>query len=179
MSDEAEVIEKTPEEIAEDFAILTHCIVDPQEWVDRAITNNMEWAIQAKVEENRQNYINARYLSITVDPETGEETRIENPDYMNRAERDAMEELQRDPLYGKTPEETIVIKKQQINNICQAKILARFSLIYQANVANGLYPDNGMKQWIADMITESNRCTDLIELNQPAFPNWPVYVEVI
>jgi hypothetical protein len=47
------------------------------------------------------------------------------------------------------------------------------------NVSNDLYPDAGMKVWIADMIAESNRCTDLIDLNSEAIPVWPIYTEVI
>jgi len=74
--------------------------------------------------------------------------------------------------------ETIADRKLLINTICQSIILDRFSLIYQANVANGLYPDSGMKNWIADMIQESNRCHDLLDTTGDATPAWPVYVEV-
>lgn len=94
-TEEIIVIEKTPEQLAEEAAILAHVIVDPQAWIDNAIANNLEWAIQEKVEKYRQDYLDAKYLSITVDPETGIETRVENPDYLNRAERDALEEAAR------------------------------------------------------------------------------------
>jgi hypothetical protein len=76
------------------------------------------------------------------------------------------------------PATSLTQNKELINAICQAIILDKFSLIYQANVANGLYPEAGMKTWIADMVAESNRCTDLLELNQTAVPAWPVYEEV-
>lgn len=163
----------------EEAAILAHVIQNPDEWINRAIANDMEWAIQEKIDANRQDYLNAKYLSITVDPETGIETRIENPEYLNRAERDALEELKRDPLYDKTEAEIVAIKKQQLNLICQTTILARFSLIHQIDVAHGIYPDNGMKQWIADMVIESNRCCDLIDLGQAYTAEWPEYVEVV
>ncbi len=73
---------------------------------------------------------------------------------------------------------TIAGRKQLINIICQAIILDKFSLIYQANVANGLYPDSGMKIWIAGMIQASNRCHDLLDTTGDATPAWPIYVEV-
>lgn len=69
--------------------------------------------------------------------------------------------------------------KAQINTTCQSTILAKFSIIHQLDVANGLYADNGMKVWIAAMVAESNRCTDLVDLAQPAVPVWPEYVEVV
>lgn len=84
---------------------------------------------------------------------------------------------------GNTPElvdpPTLEQLKQAINAVCQSIILDRFSLIHQLNVANGLYADKGMKAWIADMVSESNRCTDLIDMNQEAVPMWPEYVEVV
>jgi len=70
-------------------------------------------------------------------------------------------------------------KKQQINAVCQVLILDKFSIIHQLDVAHGLYIDNGMKAWIAAMVAESNRCTDLVDTNQPAVPVWPEYVEVV
>ncbi|MFH0995811.1 MAG: hypothetical protein V1844_09985 [Pseudomonadota bacterium] len=73
---------------------------------------------------------------------------------------------------------TIASRKLLINIICQAIILNKFPLIYQANVANGLYPDSGMKNWIAEMIQESNRCHDLLDTTGDATPAWPIYVEV-
>jgi len=183
-----EIITKTSEQIIEDYAILAHCIVDPQAWIDNAIANNLEFAIQEKIEKNRQDYLNEKYLSITVDEKTGIEIRTENPDYLNRAERDALEELKRDPLYNKTLDETAAIIKTRINAECQSTILARFPIIHQLDVANGLYPDRGMKQWIADMIIESNRCHELIDTLVAAqaiiddvkavIPTWPIYEEV-
>ena len=70
-------------------------------------------------------------------------------------------------------------EKQQINFACQSLILEKFSLIHQLDVANGLYADNGMKAWIEAMISESNRCTDLIDDGKDAVPVWPEYVEVV
>ena len=104
----------------EDQAVLTHCIVDPQAWIDNAIANNLEFAIQEKINKYRQEYFDAKYLSITIDPETNLETRIENLDYLNRAERDALEEEKRSPLYGKTPAEIFEIKKAQMSSMIQS-----------------------------------------------------------
>lgn len=74
--------------------------------------------------------------------------------------------------------DTVADKKTLINTICQAIILSRFSIIYQSNVANGLYPDAGMRTWIAAMIDESNRCHDLLDVTGTATPVWPNYVKV-
>lgn len=48
---------------------------------------------------------------------------------------------------------------------------------FQLNCANGIYPQiviDKMKTDIAGIITESNRCEDLIIAGQLAVPNWPV-----
>ena len=59
----------------------------------------------------------------------------------------------------------------------QKVILAKYPLWYQTNCANGVYPAQAasdMATAIASVITESNRCEDLIEAGQPYTPNWPV-----
>jgi hypothetical protein len=57
----------------EDQAVLTHCIVDPQAWIDNAIANNLEFAIREKINKYRQEYFDAKDL----------------PGYQTRAEREA------------------------------------------------------------------------------------------
>ena len=103
--EEVEPIQKTPEQIAEDMAILAHVITDPQAWIDNAIANNLEWAIQEKIDKYRQDYLTAKYLSITVDEETGEETRVPNPDYKNRVERDTPPPLTEEQIATKALQE--------------------------------------------------------------------------
>jgi hypothetical protein len=121
----------------EDQAVLSHCIVDPQAWIDNAIANNLEFAIQEKINKYRQEYFDVKYISIGISDDTGEEEYIENPDYLNRAERDALEELKRDPLYGKTPEEIIEINKQ--------KALANLAISQKAIQEAGMTCSNGIK----------------------------------
>jgi hypothetical protein len=126
----------------EDQAVLTHCIVDPQAWIDNAIANNLEFAIQEKINKYRQEYLDTKYLSITIDPETNLETRIENPDYLNRAERDALEEEKRQPLYGKTPAEIIEINKQ--------KALAQLAISQKVIQEAGMTCSNGIKLQVGE-----------------------------
>ena len=78
----------------------------------------------------------------------------------------------------------IATQKALINRDCSDRIFDRFPIIFQTNAANGLYPDAGMKVWIANMIAESNRCTDLceeatiMEAVLAISPAWPGFVEV-
>jgi hypothetical protein len=145
----------------EDQAVLTHCIVDPQAWIDNAIANNLEFAIQEKISKYRQEYLDAKYLSITIDPETNLETRVENPDYLNRAERDALEELKRDPLYGKTPEEIIEINKQ--------KALANLAISQKAIQDAGMTCSNGIKLQVGedDLLRWTQLMMNIIAFSPP------------
>ena len=63
----------------EQNAILTHCIVDPQAWIDNAVDKVGEWAVLEKIEKNRDDYLLHK----------------DDPDYKNRAERDAADEAAR------------------------------------------------------------------------------------
>jgi hypothetical protein len=126
----------------EDQAILTHCIVDPQAWIDNAIANNLEFAIQEKINKYRQEYFDAKYISIGISDDTGDEEYIENPDYKTRAQRDALEEEKRQPLYGKTPEEIIEINKQ--------KSLAQLTISRKAIQEAGMTCSNGIKLQVGE-----------------------------
>lgn len=121
-------------------------------------------------------YIGDCTISVTVTDEESAESLI----------RDALEtELVTKTKQDYSAEEVSALRKQQINSDCQRLILSRFSLIHQIDVAHGLYPDNGMKQWIADMIEESNKAHDLIntlgtiEEITAVNPEWPEYMGVI
>lgn len=145
----------------EDQAVLTHCIVDPQTWIDNAIANNLEFAIQEKINKYRQEYIAAKYPVVGIDPETNLETRIENPDYLNRAERDALEEEKRSPLYGKTPAEIIEINKQ--------KALVDLAISQKVIQDAGMTCSNGIKLQVGenDLIRWTQLATGLSMFQPP------------
>lgn len=73
-------------------------------------------------------------------------------------------------------------KLAQIRSDASAIITAKYPLWYQTNVANGVYSEAigaTMKAGIAAVITESNRCEDLVDAATTveeiaaATPNWP------
>ena len=57
----------------EDKAILAHVVIDPDAWVEHAIATIGEWAITAKIEKYRDDYLAKKDL----------------PGYQTRAEREA------------------------------------------------------------------------------------------
>ena len=57
----------------EDKAILAHVVVDPDAWVSHALATVGEWAVKAKIEKYRDDYLAKKDL----------------PGYQTRAEREA------------------------------------------------------------------------------------------
>ena len=58
---------------AEDKAVLAHVVIDPDAWVAHALATVGEWAVKAKIEKHRTEYLAKKDL----------------PGYQTRAEREA------------------------------------------------------------------------------------------
>ena len=70
----------------EDKAILAHVVIDPDAWVEHAIATIGEWAITAKIEKYRDDYLAKKDL----------------PGYQTRAEREANPYQESSLIRGKT-----------------------------------------------------------------------------
>ena len=62
----------------EERAIIGHVVVDPDAWVAHALKEVGEWAVQAKIDKYRDDYLDKKDKS----------------DYKNRAERQAKEDVE-------------------------------------------------------------------------------------
>lgn len=119
----------------EQYAVLSDCIVDPDEWINNAIEKVGELAVLEKIEKYRQAYLNVKYLSITIDPETQEEIRVENPDYKTRAEREAIEE---------TAKATVSASQRQNLNYSAVKKVQINKLLSQGKVSEAIKLKGGL-----------------------------------